>query len=295
MIQISTDKKVILVTGSNGQLGQELRHLASNQDKFEFLFTQRKTMDISNEDEVNNIFQKFRPDLCINCAAYTAVDLAETHEEEAFRINKFGVENLVKSCREYDCILFNISSDYVYDSVTGRPLMETDICDPKSVYGRSKRAGERVLEDSNITWLNFRTSWLYSVYGNNFVKSMIRLGKSRDVLTIVADQIGAPTYAKDLAADIYRIIQQEISETHKGHYNYCSMGETNWADFAREIFRINKISCVVENITTEEFGAAAPRPRWSVMSVNKVTSTFNLKIPAWQESLKNCIREINIQ
>ena len=295
MIQIPTDKKVILVTGSEGQLGKEFRRLANDQDLFEFLFTHRKTMDITNEEEVNTIFQKFRPDLCINCAAYTAVDLAETNEEEAFRINKFGIENLVKACGEFNSLLFNISSDYVYDSVTDRPLTESDICEPKSVYGRSKRAGERVLEQSNIIWLNFRTSWLYSAYGNNFVKSMIRLGESRDVLKIVADQVGAPTYAKDIASDIYKIIKQDILEEHRGHYNYCNIGKTTWADFAREIFRINQINCSVENISTEEFGAPAPRPKWSVMSIDKITSTFDLQVPHWKHSLKQCIEEINLQ
>lgn len=288
---IPPTKPVILVTGSNGQLGREFRYWASNQETYEFLFTSRDSMDVTNLAEVLTIFSKWQPNFCINCAAYTAVDKAEEETELAYAINRDAISNLTKACTETNCILINYSTDYVYDSITGIPILESAPCTPKSVYGQSKRAGETILENSNIKWLNIRVSWLYSSYQNNFVKTMVRLGATKDSLSIVGDQIGTPTYARDLANATMNIIAS-LQNEEKGlqeHYNYSNHDQTNWADFARLIFQISHSKCIVSNITTEAYGAPAPRPLWSVLNKDKITSTFSLEIPSYEDSLSDCL------
>ncbi len=292
---IPPTKPVILVTGSDGQLGQELRHWARDQDEYEILFTNRYTMDVTSPKDVLNIFSKWRPSFCIHCAAYTAVDKAEEEHSQAYLINRDAVQNLVRAAQEVGTKLINISTDYVYHSVQDHPIRETDLCTPKSIYGKSKRAGEKELEQSSVEWINIRVSWLYSSYANNFVKTMLRLGAQREELTIVADQIGAPTYARDLAHDIMNIIQQVLNTNVgvKEHYNYSNAGQTNWADFARAIFSVSKISCTVHETSTEAYGAPAPRPLWSVMDKSKIKTTFDLDITSWKHALTRCLLVID--
>lgn len=282
-------KSVILVTGANGQLGKEFRWLASQQDEFEFLFTSRDTLDVTIPTEVMHIFNKFRPDVCINCAAYTAVDKAESDSENAFLVNSASVKNLVDACQLYQCKLINFSTDYVYDSIIDHAILETDRCEPKGVYGKSKRAGELVLENSTIKWINLRVSWLYSSFNHNFVKTMLRLGDEKDELNIVNDQIGVPTYARDLALDVLNIIKSTSFEESTGHYNYSHSGQTNWAEYAEEIFKLTKIQCNVNGISTALFGAPAPRPQWSVMSKDKIKTVFKIELRDWKSALKDCL------
>lgn len=285
-----TPKKVILVSGANGQLGMEFRNIAKSQDTFEFLFASKENLDITDEESVLNVTKKFSPDYFINCAAYTAVDKAEKEVEKAHLINETGVENLIKACGLYNVVLIHFSTDYVYHSITGTPIKEDDPATPKGTYAKSKRAGEVALEKSNINWICFRVSWLYSSYQHNFVKSMIRLGSSRKELNIVSDQIGAPTYARDLANDIFSLISQEEYEIpYQEFYNYCNNGTTNWADFARSIFEKMNITCAVNEITTEAYGATAPRPLWSVLSLDKIENNLSLRPRKWQDALMDCL------
>ena len=285
-------KTIILVSGSNGQLGKEFRKWATEQSKFEFLFTSRDTMDISKKDEVIHIFKKFRPDYCINCAAYTAVDQAEEEVDKAFLINESGLGNLIDACHTFNCKLFNYSTDYVYDSINDRPLLESDPCHPKSIYGQSKRAGELLLEKSNIQWVNIRVSWLYSSFNKNFVKTMLRLGVSKAALTIVSDQIGSPTYSNDLAGITMAFINSNKEEHFGHHYNFSNEGETNWCDFAAAIFEETNIPCVVSETTTEAYGAPAPRPLWSVLSKEKIKNALGIEIRSWRTALQSCLKEL---
>ncbi len=280
------DKKTILVVGANGQLGSEFKHLADSYPAYHFLFTGVNDLDITKNDEVFDCFRQNKPDICINCAAYTAVDKAEEEQELAYLINSTAVKHLSIACQLVGTKLIHFSTDYAYDSVTGRPIVESDECTPRSVYGLSKRAGEEVLEHSSIDWICLRVSWLYGSFGNNFVKTMISLGAERDSLSIVADQIGAPTYARDLAEVVMKIIQAD--KGYRELYNFSNGGVTNWADFAREIMKQNDITCDITDTTTAAYGAPAPRPLWSVMSHDKIKETYNIEILPWQESLKSC-------
>lgn len=283
------DKKTILVTGGNGQLGKELRSLTKDQEQFEFIFSSRDTLDITDQAEVYNAIKKFSPDYVINCAAYTNVDKAESESEQAFLINSTAVNHLVGALKIYGGKLIHFSTDYVYDTITDRPIKESDACDPKSVYGKSKRAGELVLEACDIDWINIRVSWLYSSFNYNFVKTMLRLGGERDKLSIVNDQIGTPTYTKDLVEVVYKMIELDDSSLMRSHYNFSNAGVTNWAKFAKEIFKQTKIDCQVGYTTTAAYGAPAPRPLWSVMSKDKIANNFDIKLKDWQESLSACL------
>ena len=282
-------KPVILVTGANGQLGNEFRQLASQQDNYEFLFTTRDTLDITDQHEVMRIFQKFRPDFCINCAAYTAVDKAEEEQTKAFAVNSEAVRFIVNACHLYTCKLIHFSTDYVYHSIKDRPIKETDECDPQGLYGKSKRAGELILEYSNIEWICLRVSWLYSAFNHNFVKTMLRLGEDRSALNVVNDQIGAPTYARDLATDVMSILAKDNFNKYTGHYNYSNGGQTNWAAFAKEIFKQRSLPCKVSGISTQDYGAAAPRPLWSVMDKTKILDNFAISPRDWKEALRDCL------
>jgi len=271
-----TEDKKILVTGSKGQLGGEFMKLAEELEGYQFFFTDVNDLDITQSGEVVAYFREHELDFCINCAAYTAVDKAESEAELAYKINSEAVKNLSIACQLTGCKLIHFSTDYVYDSVSDRPIVETDPCTPSSVYGLSKRASEEVLEASNINWINLRISWLYSTRGHNFVKTMTRLGKERDELTVVSDQIGAPTYAEDLAAAVMTII--EADKGYQQHYNFSNGGKTNWAAFARAIMKIQDIKCKISNTTTAAYGSAAPRPLWSVMAHDKIQETFGIEI-----------------
>jgi len=281
------EKKIILVVGADGQLGSEFKVLSERYPEYDFHFTDVNDIDITKNDEVFDYFRVHNPDICINCAAYTAVDKAEEDQELAYLINSTGVKHLSVACQLQGTKLIHFSTDYVYDSISGSPLLESDSCTPKSVYGFSKRAGEEVLEQSSIDWICLRVSWLYGSQGHNFVRTMIKLGNDRDSLSIVADQIGAPTYAGDLADVVMYIIKADKGFGH--HYNFSNSGVTNWADFAREIMDQKGLTCDISDTTTAAYGAKAPRPLWSVMSHDKIKDTYGVETFPWQESLKRCL------
>ncbi len=278
----------IIVTGANGQLGIEFKKNVKNDPRFHFY--DRDQLDICDVNALRSVVQSIKPNIIINCAAYTAVDRAEDETSKAFLINDSAVANIGSVAAEVDCKVIHFSTDYVYHIIKDDPLIESDQCQPQSVYGMSKRAGELSLSSQTDNYLIFRVSWLYSAQKNNFVKTMLRLGQDRDQLSIVNDQIGAPTSAKDLVSSILHIIEQHPDAT--GIYNYCNSGKTNWCEFAQEIFRVANITCVVSGLSTKEYGARAPRPLWSIMSTDKLLVDYGIIIPPWRQSLKECLEEL---
>ncbi|MFM1963145.1 MAG: dTDP-4-dehydrorhamnose reductase [Bacteroidota bacterium] len=283
--------KKILVTGANGQLGKELRDLAAQFSACEFLFLSREDMPIHHFELVRHFFDQFKPDFCINCAAYTAVDKAESETELAKLINAESVGILSAVAAEADCRFVHISTDYVYSGDGSRPYVETDPTRPLSVYGKTKLDGEIAAIKNDPLAVIIRTSWVYSVYGHNFVKTMLRLMKDRPEIRVVSDQIGSPTYAADLAFCIMHIIGSEA--WHPGVYNFSNEGEISWFEFALEIGRITGSSCVVHPIPTSAYPTPAQRPLYSVMDKHKICETFGIELKNWKESLLKCINNLN--
>lgn len=283
----------ILVTGANGQLGRQFNSLHNSYPKIIWKFCSKNELDITDSNSALNVVNSFNPDYMINCAAYTAVDKAEENQNAAFRVNEYGVSILAQIAKESGIHLVHYSTDYVYDLLKNTPLIETDICQPKSIYGKSKRAGEIALINSGASYTIYRVSWLYSSYNNNFVKTMLKLGSSRNELKIVNDQIGAPTYSKNLAEDTLKVISGlQVNKTNE-IYNYCNGGQTTWAEFAERIFHHKSISCKIKGISTEEYGAPAPRPKWSVMNTLKIENILSAKLNHWEESLVECLEELD--
>lgn len=279
----------LLITGANGQLGSEIRDLATNDNINSYIFTDIDELDITDLDAVCNYIQIHKPDFIINCAAYTAVDKAEDDIELCSKINYLAVGNIAKGAKRVGAKVIHVSTDYVYGGDSSTPYVESDATEPKSVYGSTKLKGEMILidilpEDS----ITIRTSWLYSTYGKNFVKTMIMLGKERASLNVVSDQRGTPTYAKDLAKAIMQIANAD--KFIAGIYNYSNEGECTWYDFACEIHKIAGVECVVNPISTNEYPTKAKRPAYSVLDKSKIKRTFGLNIPNWKESLNECIR-----
>lgn len=283
----------ILVTGSNGQLGQELQIISKNYPTIQFYFTDRNELDISSKEEVNRFFQENPVDYCINCAAYTAVDKAETGETTAKSINILGVENLAEACSAHQAKLIHFSTDYVYHSEnTNTPYSEDSPLHPKGVYAETKLGGELVAQAKCKQTIVIRTSWVYSSFGNNFVKTMLRLSEKLNALRVIFDQVGTPTYARDLAEAVMHIIQKienEPTENYYGTFNYSNEGVTSWYDFAKAIFEIKRIEMEVTPIETKDYPSAALRPHFSLMNKQKIKSTFGLTIPHWRDSLKKCL------
>ncbi len=287
--------KTILITGSKGQLGSEIHKLSDNYSNFKFIFTDVKELDITNENQVFEFYEKENFDFIVNCAAYTAVDKAETEIELAKKINITGVKNLAKLSAKKNIPIIHISTDYVYDGQSFKPYKESEKTNPQSAYGRTKLEGEKELQcvEKHII---IRTSWLYSTFGNNFVKTMLRLGKERDSLNVVFDQVGTPTYAEDLAQAILQILdlsKSDINNFKSGIYHYSNEGVCSWYDFAVEIMKISKTDCKIFPIETKDFPTPAKRPNYSLLDKSKIKNTFNINIPHWSESLKNCISEID--
>ncbi len=284
---------MILVTGANGQVGKELQFLSSQFPDYEFLFTDRSTLDISNQNAINNLFAKNNFKFCINCAAYTAVDTAESEEESARIVNRDAVENLAKACALHNTKLIHISSDYVYHSeITNRPYIENDITNPQGIYAKTKLEGDLIALNTLETAIVIRTSWVYSSFGNNFVKTMLRLGDKLDKLTVIFDQVGTPTYARDLAKAILQIITKIDTDKMSdfgGVYHYSNEGVTSWYDFAIAIFRLKDKNVKVTPIETKDYPTAAKRPHFSLMNKSKVKTVFGLEIPHWEQSLKDCL------
>lgn len=278
----------ILVTGSNGQVGSELQFLATQYPNLSFVFVDKEELDITNLTAVSTFFEKTVFDYCINCAAYTAVDKAESDQEMAYLVNAIGPKNLAVACKTHNVRLLQISTDYVYHNQQNMPFKEDDATNPQSVYGTTKLAGEQMALENNPETLVIRTSWVYSSFGNNFVKTMLRLGKDRNELTIIFDQIGTPTYARDLAKAMLDIVRQKPSE-FKGIYHYSNEGVCSWFDFAKAIFDFEKIDCVTRPIETKDYPTPAKRPPFSLLNKSKIKATFGLEIPYWTDSLKDCL------
>ncbi len=286
--------KNILVTGASGQLGNELQVLMEAYTDFQYFFTTRENLDLSNTQSIKDFFNKNKIDFCINAGAYTAVDKAESEAEMAWQINALAVQTLAECCREHNAVFFHISTDYVYHAGQGLAFTEEDPTAPAGEYARTKLEGEQLALVSNPNSIIFRTSWLYSSFGHNFVKTMMRLGRERDELNVVADQVGTPTYAADLAAVLMDLTQKinkgEISMYEIGGiYNYSNEGVASWYDFALAIFELKNIQCEVNPIETHEFPTPAQRPPFSLMNKRKIKETFNMKIPHWRDGLKRCL------
>jgi len=285
-------KKQILVTGSSGQLGSELQQLVKDRPQWQFHFHGSKSLDVTNPQAIGRFFQEQKPDICINCAAYTAVDKAETEREQAFAINAHGPANLADLCAAHETSLIHISTDYVFNGLQCRPYREDDHTAPSGFYGRSKNVGEqKVLEKLNRA-LVIRTSGVYSSFGHNFVKTMLRLGQEREELHVVFDQAFTPTYARHLAAAILDIIAQLDKNPAYGLYHYSNEGVCSWFDFAVAIMRSAGVECQVYPIETFQYPTPAKRPPYSVLNKAKVKQTFGLSIPHWQEGLEQCLHEM---
>lgn len=280
----------ILVTGSNGQLGQELKELSNSTKDISFVFTDIKELDITNPKDVENFLSKNKFDTIINCAAYTAVDKAETDKEKARKINAEAVYHLSKYARENNALLIHISTDFVFDGKKNTPYTEEDKPNPLSIYGKTKLEGEKIALKEAKKLIILRTSWLYSSYGNNFVKTIIKNAKEKKNLRVVFDQVGTPTYAKDLAEVILLLCKIKINT--KEIFHYSNEGAISWFDFAKAICEIAKIDCEINPILTEEYKTLAKRPHYSVLNKNKIKKYLEIKIPYWKESLISCIKKI---
>jgi len=278
----------ILITGSNGQLGSEIRKISGQFPEMNFSFTDIGELDITDPWKVADYLAKFKPQFLVNCAAYTAVDKAETDIETATLLNATAVGILAEQSSEIDCKMIHISTDYVFDGKGPRPYLENDEVDPQSVYGRTKLSGEILCLKYNPESLIIRTSWLYSAFGNNFVKTMLRLGTERTELGVIVDQIGSPTNAADLASAILRIVLSVESNEikfEKGIYHYSNEGVASWYDFTKAIFEIAKIECEVKPIASEDYPSPVQRPPYSVMNKSKIKRIFGIQIPYWRDSL----------
>jgi dTDP-4-dehydrorhamnose reductase len=286
----------ILVTGAYGQLGNEINCLIDKYPDWQFLFTDADTLDITNEKALEIWFQNNKPNYIINCAAYTAVDKAESDTESAEKVNALAPKLLAKQAKIIDAKLIHISTDYVFDGESFTPYSEAVKVNPKSVYGETKLQGELNCFKENPDTIIIRTSWLYSSFGNNFVKTMLRLGKERRQLNVVFDQVGTPTYAADLANIILSIIEISEKEPEKfvpGIYHYSNEGVASWYDFAKAVIEISEVKCTVSPVRSVQFPTPAKRPDFSVLDKSKIKNTFGITIPYWRESLKICLRKLN--
>jgi dTDP-4-dehydrorhamnose reductase len=280
----------ILVTGANGQLGVALRNIQGSFDGFELYFTDVEDLDICEKAQIDAFVSSHRIDAIVNCAAYTAVDKAEEEAELCMRINRDAVHNIGEAAASVGAKVIHISTDYVFDGSAVTPYIEDDATNPVSVYGASKLAGEKVLLLVCPNSVIIRTAWLYSEKGSNFVKTMLRLGSERDSLGVVADQEGTPTYAGDLADAIKTVIMAE--KFVPGIYHFTNEGACTWYDFALKIFEIAGINCNVKPLTTAEYPTRAKRPAYSILDKSKIKAIYGIKIPEWEEGLKNCLRNL---
>ena len=285
------NSKNILITGSNGQLGSEIRELSSNY-AYSFFFTDRNELDISDEKMLREFITRNGIESIVNCAAYTAVDKAEEDIDNADKINHFAVKYLAKIAKERDIQLIHVSTDYVFDGKNYKPYNEDDITNPNGIYGKTKLDGENAMMAINpLNSIIIRTSWVYSSFGANFVKTMLRLGKERDSLGVIYDQVGTPTYARDLAKAILDILPN-IKNEQVEIYNYSNEGVLSWYDFAKEIMRMAKLDCAINPIETKEYPTPATRPHYSLLNKSKIKNKFNLTIPFWKDSLDECLRKM---
>ncbi len=287
--------KTVLVTGAYGQLGTSVRRLSGAHGRFRFLFTDADTLDICKEESVDAFFRAHPAEYVLNCAAYTAVDKAEEDAELCGRINRDAVACLARAARKYRAKVVHVSTDYVFDGTSCIPYRETDRTNPRSVYGSTKRDGEEALLGICPDAVVVRTAWLYSEYGNNFVKTMLRLGSEREELRVVSDQVGSPTYAADLATALLAILEQDGQGRHQpGIYHFTDEGVCSWYDFAVKIIGLAGLKARVLPVASEEYPTKAVRPHFSVLDKRKIKSAYGLAIPHWEESLRKCMENMDV-
>ncbi len=288
-----TKFQTILVTGCAGQLGQSIQSIAGDFPDFEFVFANRQGLDLNDETSIAKFFENQTFDVIINCAAHTAVDKAESEPELANQINHLAVQKLARIVKEHHSKLIHISTDYVFSGKQYRPYLETDEVQPQGVYGETKLYGEHDIQSILKTnAIIIRTSWIYSEYGNNFVKTILKLGQQRDTLNVIFDQVGTPTYAKDLAKSIMCIIKSQAfnQEYFKTDIvNYSNEGVCSWYDFAKTIFELTNTQCRVLPVETKDYPTPAKRPHYSVLNKTKIKQTYHLTIPYWKDSLRLCL------
>ena len=284
----------ILVTGCNGQLGNEFQKISNIDTDHNWIFTDINELNICHEHSVNDFFSTNKIDICINCAAYTAVDKAEDEKDKARLINATAPLYLANACKSSNTLLIHISTDYVFDGKMERPYIESDPISPNNIYGKTKAEGEQNITTSGCSYIIVRTSWLYSSYGNNFVKTMLRLGSERKFVNVVDDQNGNPTWAYDLANAILLLVRRFNNKKEvKEIFNYSNEGTIPWSNFAEAIFYIGNKNCEVRPISTQEYGSKANRPSFSALDKTKIKEYTGIKIPFWRDSLIKCIEEIN--
>lgn len=282
----------ILITGANGQLGNEMRLLSKESNKDSYFFTDVAELDITNLLDIRAFVKQNNIDVIVNCAAYTNVDKAEDDVELCDLINNKAVENLAIVAKEYDCTLIHVSTDYVFSGKGNLPCTEEQATSPLGVYGKTKLAGEDAIRRVGCKYLIFRTAWLYSEFGNNFVKTMIRLTTEKDSLKVVFDQVGSPTYAGDLGKLIFSIIEKRQYEQHQGIYHFSNEGVCSWYDFAKEISFIAGTDCDIQPCHSDEFPSKVTRPAFSVLDKTKVKRDFQFEVPYWKVSLTKCINKL---
>ncbi|MGO2358372.1 MAG: dTDP-4-dehydrorhamnose reductase [Mesonia sp.] len=278
----------ILVTGSKGQLGSEIAKISKDYPAFDFIFIDREEMPLEDTEEIISFLNKTAPNLIISAGAYTAVDRAENEKDLADQINHLAVATISKWCAANGAKLIHISTDYIFDGTSEIPYKESDVSAPINWYGETKLRGERAIEHNLIDAVIIRTSWVYSEYGNNFVKTMLRLMRERESIAVVNDQIGTPTYALDLAKAIMKII--ESNKWESGVFHYSNEGEISWYDFAFAINELSSLNCAVNGVATDQFPTIAKRPNYSLLDKSKIKKTYDVIIPDWRDSLKECLQ-----
>ncbi|GLB48142.1 dTDP-4-dehydrorhamnose reductase [Neptunitalea lumnitzerae] len=279
----------ILVTGASGQLGTCIQEVAAEYENLEWIFASSIDLDITDVEEVSDFFSEHQPDTVINCAAYTAVDKAENHAETVYNVNAEAVRILSEQCKFHNAVLVHISTDFVFDGTAKEPYKITDATNPLGVYGASKLKGETYVQEILDTYFIIRTSWVYSEFGGNFMKTMLRLAETKNELNVVADQIGAPTYAMDLAKFLVEIVSSK--STNYGIYHYSNKGSISWHTFASAIFEYAQKDVVVHAIPTTEYPTPAKRPEYSVLDTSNTIAQFKVDIPDWKTSLQNCLKK----
>jgi dTDP-4-dehydrorhamnose reductase len=282
----------VLVTGSNGQLGKCLQDVSKNSSTIKWIFKSSVELDITEENSIKQAFKSSKIDYLVNCAAYTSVDKAESEIEKAFLVNAEGTRLLANACKEHKATLIHISTDFVFDGKKETPYLETDQPNPINIYGASKLKGEEYVNEILTNYFIIRTSWVYSEYGNNFVKTVLRIANERDEISVVNDQIGTPTNAIDLAKAIMQVVSKHVIFKEKnqfidfyGTYNFSNEGQCSWYDFAKKIFEIHNISIILKSITTSEYPTVAKRPVYSVLDKTKFKETFDFKINTWKKNI----------
>tara|TARA_B110000211_G_C13955007_1_gene497898 strand:+ start:120 stop:1013 length:894 start_codon:yes stop_codon:yes gene_type:complete len=293
--------KRVLVTGKDGQLGKSIEQIAQQYPQYDFEFVGRERLDLSSAENINEFFVGKHFDVIINCAAYTAVDKAETETDLADKINHLAVKQLAEISTQQESVLIHISTDYVFNGQKFKPYIESDLTEPQSIYGATKLKGEQTIQQINPKGCIIRTSWVYSEYGNNFVKTMLRLGHERDSLNVIFDQVGTPTYAGDLAKTILQMVDGGHSRLSIQNFKFCNVyhysneGVCSWYDFAKTVFELSNIDCRVSPIETKDYPTAAQRPHYSLLNKAKIKHDFELEIPYWKDSLQKCIHKLQGQ